>query len=105
MCCGDRERIKSRECSPEEGTNTFPRAEKHTLLALFPLFRSLTKREKGEEKKGREKRAFFHLFFLRFFFKANCSLFFLSLPLFSLFSLSRAAFVCVFLLEFSPHKI
>ena len=85
----------------EEGTNTFPRAEKHTLLALFPLFRSLTKREKGEEEEGqREESVFSSFFFALLFHNAfiALSLFFLSLPLFSLsfLSLSSSFRVCVF---------
>ena len=86
------------------------RKKAHALLALFPLFRSLTKREKREKKRRAERRELFSsFFFLRFFFTTHysllSSLFFLSLFSLSFLSLSSKAFVCVFLLEFSPHEI
>ena len=86
--------------------NTFPRAEKLIILALFPLF--FCSQKEGSRSRRQRAESFFHLFFLRFFFDALLSLLslssFLSL-LFSLFfSLSfLSSSLCVFLLENSLH--
>ena len=111
MCCGDRERRKRRESvhQKKKGRTLF-REQKKSTRSLFFLYFALSQRErKGRRKEGQreESNVFSSFFFLRFFFNANCSLFFLSLPLFSLFSLSLSSSfqVCVFLLEFSPHEI
>ena len=66
------------------------------------------RRKEGREgQRERERREFFHLFFCASFSQRKLlSLLSFSPSFLSLFSLSRAAaFVCVFLLEFSPHEI
>ena len=78
------------------------------------ISKKLSKREGRRRKEGREgqrereRESFFiFFFFLRFFFTTQIALSSFSLSLFSLsfLSLSSSFFVCVFLLEFSPHEI
>ena len=111
MCCGDRERRKRRESVHQKKGRTLFREQKKSTRSLFFLYFALSQREReGRRKEGQREESVFSSFFFCASFsqrKFILALFFLlSLPLFSLFSLSLEQLsVCVFLLEFSPHEI
>ena len=100
MCCGDRERIKSRESVHRRRRDKhFSESRKAHATCSFSFISLSHKEREGRRKEGqREESVFSSFFFALLFHNGFIDSSLLSLPLFSLsfLSLSRAAFVCVF---------
>ena len=74
---------------------TLFREQKSTRYLLFFLYFALSQRERREKKRRAERRESFFIFFFALLFQRKLlSLLSLSPSFLSLFSLSRAAFVC-----------